>query len=393
MAGYYFLTGTGTALWGATLPATDARLDLGSGRLGTVLLVLGLGAAVAMPGAGWLADRWDRQRLLRLAALGSAVALAGPALAGSFGWLVAAAAVLGLAMGALNVALTLQVVHIERRFAVGVMSTMHGMWTLGAVLGGLVTTFALRAGADVRLFLGVAGIVLAVVFLVPGKLLGRFDTVAATETGPSGSGGPGFGLLLALGVIGAAAFLTEGAATDWAGIHVRRVLGAEPATASLVYTIFFAAMTVMRFAGDGLRGRLGPALTLRLACLTASAGYGLVLLAPATGSVRVATAAAGWVFAGAGMALVWPVVSSAMGAGAFSGRRLSTVTTISYTGGLIGPAVMGFIASASSLPTALTIPFVLAVAVAVIAPAVVTATIRGRRVDSGVSRSTYEQTA
>ncbi|HEY1176788.1 MAG TPA: hypothetical protein VGF17_11565, partial [Phytomonospora sp.] len=53
---HYTLTGVLTALWGASLPATDARLDLGEARVGALLLALSLGVLAAMPAAGRLAD-------------------------------------------------------------------------------------------------------------------------------------------------------------------------------------------------------------------------------------------------------------------------------------------------------------------------------------------------
>jgi hypothetical protein len=178
------------------------------------------------------------------------------------------------------------------------------------------------------------------------------------------------GLVVGLGLVGAAAFLTEGAATDWAGVHATRVLGADPAVGSLVYTAFFVAMTVVRFVGDPVQARLGAAATIRYAGATATVGYGLVLLASITQTARVGTAMAGWILAGAGMAVVWPVVVSALGSSGASGRRLSTVTTISYGGGLVGPALIGAVAGRAGLSVALLIPGVLAVVVAGAAPVV-----------------------
>src|SRR5262245_7975930 len=107
---WFGLTGVLNALWGASLPATDARLDLGAGRLGGVLLAVAAGALVAMPVAGRLVDRWTARRVLRLVAPAAAVALTGPAVAPSVGLLVMSAAVLGVLFGALNVALSAQAV-------------------------------------------------------------------------------------------------------------------------------------------------------------------------------------------------------------------------------------------------------------------------------------------
>lgn len=374
----YGLTGVLNALWGATLPATDARLDLGAGRIGGLLMALAVGALVAMPIAGRLADRWSGQCLLRWTMPMASIALALTALAPSAAVLTVAVVVLGVVSGALNVALSLQAVAVERATGRPVMATMHGTWTLGAVFGGGLVTAGLHVGVGVQALMAGGA---AVLFATTLALTRRFDQPpgpAAPQAGaerevasePGWGGARRGGLVVALGVVGAAAFLTEGAATDWAGLHATRVLGATPAVGSLVYTAFFVAMTVVRFAGDPVRARLGPALTIRIAGGTATAGYGLVLLAGAIQTPRVGTAIVGWVLAGAGMAVVWPVVVSTLGTSGASARRLSTVTTISYGGGLVGPALIGSVAGRASLSTALLIPAALAVVVAAAAPAV-----------------------
>ncbi|MFF4190025.1 hypothetical protein [Nonomuraea sp. NPDC001831] len=442
----YGLTGVTNAVWAATLPATDARLGLGPGGLGALLMVLAAGSLVAMPVAGRLCDRWSGGGLLRVCAPAAALALAGPALAAGPGPLMVSAALLGVLFGLLNVALSVQAVAVERGLGRPIMATVHGTWTLGAVAGGALVTAALRAGADVRVLMlvgataltaamaAVGGAAMATTRATAGTTTGTTTgttagitvrttagttgetatggtagtTVEATVGGAAGTtvgvtvggavrttlgavgGGAGGvrgaegrgaegrgvarlrpGVLAMLGVIGAAAFVAEGAATDWAGVHATRVLGADPATGSLVYTVFFVAMTLVRFAGDAVRTRLGVRVTIRLAGATATAGYGLVLLAgvlPVEAAVRLGCAMAGWALSGAGVAVVWPVVASLLGTVGGAARGLSAVTTVSYGGGLVGPALIGYVATTASLPLALVIPAALALLVAVAAP-------------------------
>lgn len=374
----YGLTGVLTAVWGATVAATDARLDLGPGRLGGALLALAIGSLVAMPVAGRLADRWTGRRLLRLVLPSAALALTGPVLAPSAGLLVLSAFVLGIQLGALNVALTVQAVAVERAAARPVIARMHGIWALGAVAGGTAVSAALRAGLDVRTVMATGAAALAVASLAATP---RLPAPPPTPPTPAVGGAtarvPGWAVVVALGGVGAAAFLSEGAATDWAGVHAVRVLGAGPATASMMYAVFFAAMTVVRFAGDTVRARLGGPLTLRMAGVLATAGYALVLVSggvPAATPVRVGCAVAGWALTGAGMAVVWPVVVSAVGAaGGGGGGRLSAITTISCSGGLVGPALIGGVAARATLPVALLIPTGLALLVTLVAPAVLKA--------------------
>ncbi|GLZ78567.1 MFS transporter [Actinorhabdospora filicis] len=361
LAVYFFLTGTLFALWGATLAATDARLGLGPGRLGTVLLAMSLAAIATVPLAGRAAARWGSCRTVRTAAPAAAVAMAGPALAWDHLSLLAAAVVLGAMSGAMNVVLGLRAVETERATGRPLMGRMQGLWTLGSVAGAGAVTIAFHLGAGARAVLVAGGLLLAALYIaVAGPGGGRASAVAP----PPVTAGTGRGVrLVVLGVIGASAFVVEGAAADWAGVHAATVLGASPAAASLAYTVFCVAMTGVRFAGDALRARLGAARTVRAAGATAIGGLTLVLASPALGTPA---ALIGWAVAGAGVAMVWPVVASAAG----DEGGLPRVSAIGYGGGLAGPALIGGLAEAATLPVALLLPAALAVLIALAAPPV-----------------------
>jgi MFS family permease len=207
---------------------------------------------------------------------------------------------------------------------------------------------------------------------------------AATGKAPTGKAGDGnagglagggivgkagalrWGLVALLGVAAFAGHLAEGAAMDWASLHARWVLHADAATAPLAYTIFSVAMTTVRLLGDPIRGRLGSVRTIRLAGILATCGYALVLVSPLVGEgAQVVVAWSGWALAGVGLATVVPVLFSAVGAsGGPVGRGLALVTAFGYSGLLLGPAVLGYIAESSSLPVALFVPAVLAAVVA-----------------------------
>ncbi len=368
---YYGLAGVANALWGATLPATDARLDLGPGRLAGLLLALAVGALAGMPVAGRLAGRWGASRLLCISAAASSLGLAVVGTAPTAELLTIAAVVLGVLFGAFNVALSVQAVAVERAAGTPLMARMHGTWTLGAVAGGAGVAAGLHAGAGVQVVMGFGALGLTMAALA----LGRAPLPTLPDPPPPSADGPPLRprLMIALGVVGIAAFITEGAATDWAGVHASWVLGVEPASASFGYTVFFAAMTAVRFAGDALRSRLGAAATVRLAGCVTTAGFLLVQLAGLL-PIGFSGALAGWALAGAGTALVWPIVISELGALSGSARTLSLVTMISYGGGLVGPPLIGSVATAAGLPSALLLPTALALGVAIAAPVVLRAT-------------------
>jgi MFS family permease len=371
---FFFLSGFVMGLWAAGLPTLNDRLGLGPARLGSVLLLISGGALVSMLVAGRLVDKWSSRRICWFAGPFSGVVLLGPALASTYGALAVLAVVFGIGLGVTEVAMNAHSVEVERRYGRPIISAFHGTWSLGGAAGGALTSVILRAGLDPQTLLVVAALVVPFLYVPAARLL-LPDVPPHEEQDAGGSRGGSlkWGLIALLGVAAFAGHLSEGAAIDWASLHARWVLETDPAAAPLAYTVFAVAMTTVRLLGDPIRARLGSVRTIQLAGAFATAGYVLVLAAPLTGeSLRVACAWTGWALAGVGLATVVPVLFSAVGAsGGPVGRALAMVTAFGYSGLLLGPAVLGYIAEAAELPVALIVPTVLAAVVALTgAPAI-----------------------
>lgn len=367
------LCGLICAVWSASLPSINARLHLGESRIGLVLLITALGSMACMPVAGRLADAWSSRVVLRVIAPVAALALLGPALAPSFPVLLAAAFVLGGALGSLDVAMNGQAIEVETRYGRSIMSTFHGVWSLGGVAGGLTITVGLLLDTGGTVLMVGAGVVAAVLFLLPGRhlLTGKVQHEVAGDPVVSSGGLPTSTIML-LGLVALAGFVSEGAGYSWASLHAQEVLGADPATASFAYTAFAAALTVSRLTVDRLRSKVDPASWMRCAGSVAVLGYALVLVAPLLPGGRLAFGLVGWVVVAAGLATVVPAIFSAVGAGGANvGRALSWVTTMAYAGQLGGPAVIGPLADVTSLGAAMVVPGLLAAVIAIAGPIVV----------------------
>ncbi|MER6949346.1 MFS transporter [Nonomuraea sp. NPDC000554] len=367
--GFFVLSGFVMGLWAAGLPSLNDRLDLGPAKLGSVMLLISGGALVSMLVAGPLVDRWSSRAVCWVGGPVSALVLLGPALAPSYLALVVLAVVFGMGLGVTEVAMNAHSVEVERRYGRPIISAFHGAWSLGGAAGGALTAAVLRAGLDAQTLLVVAAVVVPFLYVPAARML-LPDPPAHAAQGGGAEGAQSsplrWGLIALLGVAAFAGHLSEGAAIDWAALHARWILDTDPAAAPLAYTIFAVAMTTVRLLGDPIRARLGSVRTIQLAGALATCGYVLVLGAPLTGeALRVVCAWTGWALAGVGLATVVPVIFSAVGAaGGPVGRALSLVTAFGYSGMLVGPAVLGYIAEASSLPVALIIPGVLAAVVA-----------------------------
>ena len=371
--GHFGVSGVVMGAWAGGLPALDERLSLGTGRLGTVLLVLAAGGLVSMLFAGRLCDRFGSRVVTRIGGPVTGATLLGPALAGSYPVLLAATAVFGLAVGILEVSMNVNSVEVESAYGRPIVSAFHGVWSLGGAVGGALIALGLELGLDSPVMLVGAAVIGVIGFGRYGGHLLEPRPAPSPATDRTTASRPARRRWLVVAVLGIAAFagyISEGAAVDWAAVHARRVLEMPLATAPIAYTVFGIAMTGVRLLGDPIRARLGSARTLLLAGLCAFCGYGLVQLSPLSGGFAVACL--GWALTGIGLATVVPVVFSAVGAaGGEVGKALSTVTVFGSAGLLVGPAVIGYLAELTSLPAALVIPTVLTLLVAVLGPAAV----------------------
>lgn len=266
----FFLNGTVFGVWATQIPLLKNRLDLSPAVLGAALLCLAAGALTAMIASGPLLGRLGSAPVTRVTALLFAGLLPLPALVPDVATLCIVLALFGASGGTMDVAMNAQGALVERRLGRPVMSSLHGMWSLGGLagagLGGLLLPL-MPAAAQ-------AGLVSAGLLALFLALQGRF--LPDRNAGGGGLVLPDRKTLL-LGLLAALSFMGEGAILDWSAIHLRDDLGAPASVAGMGFGVFCAAMAVGRFSGDRLRHRFGGATLIRAGGLLAAAGLGLVL--------------------------------------------------------------------------------------------------------------------
>jgi MFS family permease len=374
----FLVNGAVIANWVPRVPSVKDALGISDGPLGIALLGLGVGAAAALLAAGRLVARFGSRPVTRVAAVALCVCLVGPGLARDLPTLAVALALLGAGIGLMDVAMNAHGALVERGYGRSIFSGLHGLWSVGGLLGAVTGGLAARAGwSPVRHF-AVAGLVLGVVVLIGTHWLlpatGDAASPAAPAPGAAASGrerAMGWSLpLILLGVVGFSSFFGEGAAHDWSAVHLRDVLGTSPGMAAAGFAAYSVAMAAVRFGGDRLSTRFGPVRLVRASGLVAAVGFGLGLLAgqPLAGVI-------GWALLGIGLATVVPIAFSAAGhlGGGPAGVAISRVAAVSYLATFVGPPVIGITADLVGLPLALGIPVLLAGVVALCARAVATA--------------------
>ncbi|SMH54885.1 MFS transporter [Azospirillum agricola] len=340
----FLLNGTVFGVWATHIPAIKAHLDLSAAVLGTALLCLAVGALTAMVASGPLLGRLGSAPVTRATALAFAGLLPLPSLMPDVASLCAALFLFGAAGGTMDVAMNAQGALVERRLGRPVMSSLHGMWSLGGLTGagagGLLLPL-LPAPVQAGL---VAAVLLALFLATQSSLLPDRESA-----GEGGLALPDRGTLL-LGAMAMLAFMSEGAILDWSAIYLREDLESATALAGFGFAIFSGAMALCRFFGDRLRQKVGAVALVRAGGLLAAGGLALALLGGTP-----ALALVGFGLTGIGLSNIVPVLFSAAGAaeegpGKISAARsIAAVSTLGYTGVLAGPALLGFVAEASSV--------------------------------------------
>jgi MFS family permease len=154
--------------------------------------------------------------------------------------------------------------------------------------------------------------------------------------------------VLLLGVIALCSTYGEGAISDWGALHLREDLGAAAGLAAAGYAAFALAEACGRLAGSWLLARLGQTRVLVFGSAVTCAGMLAAALSPS-----LPLALAGFALAGLGVANAFPTAMARVGSLA-GPNGVATASTFGYAGFLLGPPVIGFLASAASLRAALT---------------------------------------
>ncbi|MGW8778252.1 MFS transporter [Streptomyces sp. NPDC055796] len=343
IAAVFCTHGAVTGSFATRIPWIQDHAQLGAGTLGLALAFPALGAAVAMPLAGRINHRFGARPALRWLLVLWTLSLILPSLAPNLATLCFALFVYGATAGMADVAMNALGVETENRLGRSIMSSLHGMWSVGALIGSAAGTVAAHAGADARLHHLFAALALTAAGLAAVRGVLDLRSAAGTEAPPHFALPPKSALLI--GAIGFCAVFAEGASMDWSAVYLRDVLATDAGLAAACTTAFALTMALARLVGDRVVDRFGAVRTVRASGVVATAGGVLVVAAG-----NPAAAIAGFGLIGLGIAVVVPLAfAAAARSGPAPAQAIAGVATITYTSGLIAPSAIGAVADATSL--------------------------------------------
>ncbi|MEV4460114.1 MFS transporter [Microbispora sp. NPDC049633] len=349
-------------------PQIKADLGVSNAVLGTALAGTSIGALLAGLLAGAAIRRFRSARVAALGIVVTTIATLVIPIAPNWIALGGALFVVGALDAVVDVAQNAHGLRVQRLYGRSILNSLHGLWSVGAVIGGLMGSAAAGLHIPLPVHLGISAALFSVVavvahrFLLPGpddaERSAEAQDLAAADGHPAAPPahadrrggrrsftGPAVRMLAVLGVLAACGALVEDAGASWGALFLSD-LHANAATAGLAVVAFQAAMTAGRLTGDRVVNRFGQRIVARAGGVLAAAGMGAALAVPS-----VATALAGFALAGLGVATLVPATMHAADElpGLPAGTGLTVVSWLLRGGFLLSPPLVGFVADLISL--------------------------------------------
>ncbi|MGB3587857.1 MAG: MFS transporter [Tunicatimonas sp.] len=344
----FFVNGAGFASWVPHIPLIRQRFEMSESELGLTLLIIAIGAIIAMPVAGGIIEKIGSKRVVSFASVGFCLLLAVLLLMPNYLSLGILLFLFGMVNGSMDVAMNSHGVLVEQKYGRAIMSSFHGLFSTGGLVGaGLASAFLALGFTPAQHMLFVLSILLVLVlialrFLLPAENIVK-DTSQKKEpllVFPSQK------LVWYLALLGFFILMVEGAMADWTAIHIMDLPNATASLAAMGFAGFSLTMAIGRLLGDKIIRVVGHSKVLRFGSVVAALGLLIVVLVP-----QVWGAVVGFGLVGVGLSNVVPIIFSSAGYANpdAPGRGIAAVTTMGYFGFLIGPPLIGFIAEGISL--------------------------------------------
>jgi MFS family permease len=350
---YFFVSGLVFSSWASRIPFVKDRYDLNEAELGGLLFMLPLGALIALPFAGWLVHKYGSKKVAVTSLIVYAVLLLSIAANIKIIWLSGALFGFGIVGNLCNISMNAQGLTIQEQLNKPILSGLHAMWSLGAFSAAAITGLLEHTSMFIHF------LIISVFTCLTAILFGFFMIRDAQRSDEQQKIFvlPNRGLIL-LGVICFCVAMSEGAMSDWSSLYYRQVLHALTSSTTAGYTSFAFCMALGRFTGDRFIHAFGHSRVLKMNGLLISLGMSISLFIQHPLWVIIGFACVGF-----GVSSVIPIVYmlAAKSKSMPPAVALSAVSSVGFTGFLVGPPIIGFLAQGLGLRLALFILVILGI--------------------------------
>ena len=327
--------------WAIYIPSVKEKLNIDKADLGIAIFFLSLGVFVVFPVAAKIINRFGVGRVTWYGLLFSAAAALLPLLAPNYYALMGALFLMGASNGLTDIAMNTLVTEIEKEDKQKIMSASHGFFSLGGVLAGLGSFLIITINNPaLHMFYAVM-----LVLLVNWAFHKHYKHIVAAAVEKEAFSLKLFRPLLVLGIISFIVMGGEGAIVDWSGLYLQEISKAPEALIGTGFLAFSVMMTLGRFLGDSISASIGSIKMVGLGASIAIVGFLFVL------TTYIYLAIVGFALIGLGFSVIIPELFRIGGSvrGVDSSQGVAFIAGTGYSGFLLGPVALGFVAETYSL--------------------------------------------
>lgn len=366
-------------------PEIKGALELDNVTYGIAIASFPAGALIAGLASGVVIRRIGSARAAVLGTVLTAVGIWAAGSAPSIAVFMIALFAGGAMDAITDVAQNAHGLRVQSGYRRSIINSFHAIWSVGAVLGGLMSAGAIAIELPLGVHLGISGLVFATVSLIalrfclsgldPGNSsaetaahsVADADAAPPTAADPNSSApvtdktetgvakpkrgrrrtGRAVGITLAaLVLLAMAGTVVEDAAFSWGALYLGESLGAAPQLAASGYIALVGAQVVGRLLGDRMTDRLGQRTVARNGGIIIGVGMGLALAFPSVPGTILGFAAAGF-----GVATLVPAAMNEADnlPGLRPGTGLTLISWLMRLSFLLGPPLVGLVADNVSL--------------------------------------------
>lgn len=328
--------------WLPRIPEIQEKLSLDAKGLALTLLGLPAGILLTLLFGGKLVSHLGSRATIFYGFLVFLGVVSLPVWANSPAMLFVALAILGSALSVIELGMNVMADQIEKAGSKLIMNICHGFWSLGIMFGSLIGSVLAQYGVSPEWSVPLVAALVLLPALLVSHALPRFEVNTAVAINVPNKNWPSL-VLLGISLFAFGITLTEGAIADWSAIYLRDVFAAEGASVGLGYVAFAAMVASGRFIGDSFKQRFGARRTAEICSVISLIGIAAICSAP-----NLTFAYIGFALVGIGVSVGFPLgVSAAVQeVDRAPASSVAILTFVALLGFLVGPVLIGFVASA-----------------------------------------------
>jgi len=342
----FLINGTIAASFIPRLPEIRDALAVDLATIGQILTLASLGGLLGSWLAGLVIPKLGTKNAMIYGTLAVIFTLPLLGFANSFWSLLLVLSFIMMLDPIVDVAMNIQGSNISARRKTPVMNRLHGLWSVGSVIGGLLAAGMATLNVSLQWHLIGAACLMAIgLWYIGGGLLTSDEAVINPEAQTTANAKTRIPTSLWIyAVLGATAFVPEMIGSDWAPFRAKDDLQVSAGFAGMAYVAFTSGMVAGRLSGDWLATKLGKEKLLNYAVIIAGIGLAIACLIDFTPLVFI-----GLSIAGIGISVLFPALYDAAAQDPRNpGAALGAMTAGSRGIMLVAPISIGLLADSDA---------------------------------------------